>query len=50
MLGKRLSFLGNISYSVDVIHFPLQLLFAIAARTFSIPSACFYSPRGVALF
>jgi peptidoglycan/LPS O-acetylase OafA/YrhL len=43
-LGQRLSRLGNISYSVYLIHFPLQLLVAFGARYFLLPNTFFYSP------
>jgi peptidoglycan/LPS O-acetylase OafA/YrhL len=43
-LGKRVSFLGNISYSVYLIHFPLQLAAILAAQAFSIPNTIFSSP------
>jgi len=49
-LGKRLSFLGDISYSVYVVHFPLQLLFIIVASIFSISNAVFLSPWTMLLF
>lgn len=49
-LGRRLTFLGNISYSSYLLHFPLQMVFALifwgpnGERTF------FYSPGSLLLF
>jgi peptidoglycan/LPS O-acetylase OafA/YrhL len=43
-LGKRLSFLGDISYSIYLLHFPFILLIATAVLTFSISTAIFSSP------
>jgi len=49
-LGKRLSFLGDISYSTYLIHFPLQLVFFFVAQVLLIPSTAFYSPWSMLLF
>ena len=42
-LGKRLSFIGDISYSSYLIHFPLQLFVAILTVEFSLNQEMFYS-------
>jgi peptidoglycan/LPS O-acetylase OafA/YrhL len=49
-LGKRLAFVGNISYSVYLIHFPLQVVFAGTAIALSLPQTIFYSPWMVLAF
>ena len=49
-LGKRVSSLGDISYSMYLIHFPLQLMVATIAVKFAINQAVFYSPYVMALF
>ena len=49
-LGKRLSFLGEISYSSYLIHFPLQLVFVGGAALIGLRSERFYSPAMMALF
>ena len=49
-LGKRLSFIGDISYSVYLIHFPLQLIVAIAAIQLKIGQELFYSGWFMILF
>ena len=42
-LGRRFAWLGNISYSTYLLHFPLQLIFAAAVFSFSPQSKLFYS-------
>jgi peptidoglycan/LPS O-acetylase OafA/YrhL len=42
-LGKRLSFLGNISYSAYLVQFPLQLIFIFTVLSLSLPKTIFYS-------
>jgi len=49
-LGKRLSFLGDISYSVYLLHFPLQLLFYGIAVALGVDLQIFYSPYSLMLF
>lgn len=49
-LGRRLSFLGDISYSSYLIQFPLQLVFVGAAALIGVSSEHFYSPAMMALF
>ena len=49
-LGRRLAFLGHISYSSYLLHFPLQLFIVWAFRHFSMPRDFFYSPASLALF
>jgi peptidoglycan/LPS O-acetylase OafA/YrhL len=43
-LGKRWSFIGDISYSSYLLHFPLQLTVALAVEKWSIRQDLFYSP------
>lgn len=43
-LGKRLSFLGDISYAVYLIHFPLQFLFYVIVTTFTSDLSIYYKP------
>jgi peptidoglycan/LPS O-acetylase OafA/YrhL len=49
-LGRRWAFLGQISYSSYLLHFPLQILFFIVATSVSIQTAFFYSPLALFLF
>lgn len=42
-LGKRLAFIGDLTYSSYLLHFPLQLILATAVAAFSIPPEVFYS-------
>jgi peptidoglycan/LPS O-acetylase OafA/YrhL len=49
-LGKRLGFLGEISYSSYLLHFPLQLAFALVAAAWSLERAFFQSPLTLGLF
>lgn len=49
-LGKRLSFLGDMSYSLYLLHFPLQLTVALATTKLAITQQLFYSPWFLALF
>jgi peptidoglycan/LPS O-acetylase OafA/YrhL len=49
-LGKRVAFLGDISYSSYLLHFPLQLLFVLIASVLAIPNTFFYSPASLCLF
>lgn len=48
--GKRISFLGDISYSSYLMHFPLQLIFIIIVTWFGLPRGIFYSPVVFLLF
>jgi peptidoglycan/LPS O-acetylase OafA/YrhL len=43
-LGKRLSFIGDISYSLYLLHFPLQLVVATVTARLALDQALFYSP------
>lgn len=43
-LGRRFAFLGNISYSSYLLHFPLQLVFVLMTSIFAAKAAVFYSP------
>jgi peptidoglycan/LPS O-acetylase OafA/YrhL len=49
-LGRRLAFLGDISYSSYLLHYPLQLLFVLATGAFGISNSFFYSPVALCLF
>jgi peptidoglycan/LPS O-acetylase OafA/YrhL len=49
-LGKPVSFLGDISYSVYLIHFPLMIAFLWLALGLGLGSACFYSPSTMLLY
>ena len=49
-LGKRLSFLGDISYSSYLLHFPLQLAIAVVATKLAIKQTMYYSPWFMVLF
>lgn len=49
-LGRRLAFLGHLSYSSYLLHFPLQLgLMALILRL-GLTSEVFYSPSSLILF
>ncbi len=49
-LGKRLSFVGDISYSSYLLHFPLQLAVAAVATKLAIGQTFYYSPWFMAVF
>lgn len=49
-LGKRVSFLGDISYSSYLLHFPLQLLFSALVAKFSGNDSVYYSSWFMGLF
>jgi len=49
-LGRRLAFIGDISYSSYLIHFPLQLAAALITASLSIGQSIFYSPWFMLLF
>ena len=42
-LGKRLPFIGNLSYSSYLLHFPLQLVIATVVTAMAIDPQIFYS-------
>lgn len=44
-LGKRIAFIGNLTYSSYLLHFPLQLVVATAVAYFSLSPEIFYSRR-----
>jgi peptidoglycan/LPS O-acetylase OafA/YrhL len=49
-LGKRIAYLGDISYSSYMLHFPLQLAFAGTVSWLSIDGSIYYSPWFMLLF
>lgn len=49
-LGRRLSFVGDISHSSYLLHFPLQLLFTAVTTNFAISKSVYYSPWLMLLF
>jgi peptidoglycan/LPS O-acetylase OafA/YrhL len=49
-LGRRISFIGDLSYSSYLIHFPLQLAVMGVATVFSVDRSVFYSPYALAGF
>jgi peptidoglycan/LPS O-acetylase OafA/YrhL len=49
-LGKRVSFLGDISYSCYMLHFPLQFLFFAVITSFTTDLSIFYAPWFMLLF
>lgn len=48
--GSKLSFLGDISYSCYLLHFPLQIAFAIAALKLGADPAIFQNPLTLIVF
>lgn len=50
VISRRLAFLGDISYSTYMLHFPMQLVLAILAVQFSWDSAFFQTAAALALF
>ena len=49
-VGKSVSFLGDISYSSYLLHFPLQLLIVVLTAQFNIDHALYYSGWAMAGF
>lgn len=49
-LGKNFAFLGDISYSSYLLHFPLQLLCSILFLQFGVGQQLYYAPWFMALF
>lgn len=49
-LGKRLSIIGDISFSCYLIHFPLQLLFVLVTEKLNLPNSIYFSPVILFLF
>ncbi len=47
---KRTAYLGDLSYSLYLIHFPLQLTFALVAGWLSVDRAFFSSPWALGIF
>ncbi|STQ90717.1 acyltransferase family protein [Iodobacter fluviatilis] len=48
--ARRIAFLGDISYSSYLLHFPLQILFSILLARLSFDQAIYYSPWLMLLF
>lgn len=48
--GKRVSFIGDISYSSYLLHFPLQLVFYAVVTRFAINDSVYYAPWFMVLF
>jgi len=49
-IGKKLSFIGNLSYSSYLLHFPLQILFFVISVCLGIDPEFFYSGYSILLF
>lgn len=49
-LGRRLSFLGQMSYSAYLLHFPLQIVFFGVVLALGVPVTFFYSIWSLVLF
>jgi peptidoglycan/LPS O-acetylase OafA/YrhL len=49
-LGRRLAFLGDISYSSYLLHFPLQMIFVLATLALGWPRSIFLSPAAYFLY
>lgn len=49
-LGRRLAWVGDISYSSYLLHFPLQLTFVFAAQSFGLARSVFLSPAAYVLY
>jgi peptidoglycan/LPS O-acetylase OafA/YrhL len=50
LLGTRFSWLGDLSYSTYLLHFPLQLICVFLATTLGYQQDVFYSPYSLFLF
>lgn len=49
-LGRRVAFIGHLSYSSYLLHFPLQLAFVLAAGTLGVSRDVFYTRESFLLF
>ncbi|VXB47358.1 acyltransferase family protein [Pseudomonas sp. 8O] len=49
-LGRRVSFLGHLSYSSYLIHFPLQLFFAVCSVWLGVGGEFFYTEYSIIIF
>jgi peptidoglycan/LPS O-acetylase OafA/YrhL len=49
-IGKKISFIGDLSYSSYLIHFPLQLFFLITCHILNYQRDIFYEPITLLLF
>jgi len=50
LIGRRVSFVGDISYSLYLLHFPLQLLFSAVLTWCAVSNSVYYSSWFMLLF
>ena len=49
-LGRQVAFVGDISYSSYLLHFPLQIVFALFLDYLGFPRTIFYHPLAIIIF